>query len=338
MSPGDGVPRGTLHELTMRSEDSTIYPGVDRKPPVEGADPELFDPRFRGLGIRLEQFGQPEFDGVYGSHFPGGGHAMNADADTPDLFLPGAQPYERAVTVYTPPGLDGSSPAPFMVVNDGPGYVAAMAPMMDTLIAEKRLPHNLVALFVSSGGSDAQGSQRGLEYDTMDGVFAEFVETEVIPFVSAECGISLTSDPEGRGAMGGSSGGCAAFTMAWYRPDLFRRVLTYSGTYVNQQYPYDPATPTGCWEYHGGQELIAASPKKPLRVALFNTELDNGHGLPERTLHNWTRANSRMATILKAKGYDCRHVFCLDAGHVDRRAVAHTLAGGLEWLWRGYAV
>ena len=136
------------------------------------------------------------------------------------------------------PGLDGSSPAPFMVVNDGPGYVAAMAPMMDTLIAEKRLPHNLVALFVSSGGSDAQGSQRGLEYDTMDGVFAEFVETEVIPFVSAECGISLTSDPEGRGAMGGSSGGCAAFTMAWYRPDLFRRVLTYSGTYVNQQYPY----------------------------------------------------------------------------------------------------
>ena len=59
-------------------------------------------------------------------------------------------------------GLDGSSPAPFMVVNDGPGYVAAMAPMMDTLIAEKRLPHNLVALFVSSGGSDAQGSQRGL--------------------------------------------------------------------------------------------------------------------------------------------------------------------------------
>ena len=78
--------------------------------------------------------------------------------------------------------------------------------MMDTLIAEKRLPHNLVALFVSSGGSDAQGSQRGLEYDTMDGVFAEFVETEVIPFVSAECGISLTSDPEGRGAMGGSSG------------------------------------------------------------------------------------------------------------------------------------
>ena len=123
------MPRGTLHELTMRSEDSTIYPGVDRKPPVEGADPELFDPRFRGLGIRLEQFGQPEFDGVYGSHFPGGGHAMNADADTPDLFLPGAQPYERAVTVYTPPGLDGSSPAPFMVVNDGPGYVAAMAPM-----------------------------------------------------------------------------------------------------------------------------------------------------------------------------------------------------------------
>ena len=71
-------------------------------------------------------------------------------------------------------------------------------------------------------------------------------------------------------------------------------------------------------------------------MALFNTERDNGHGLPERTYHNWTRANTRMATILKAKGYDCLHTFCLDAGHVDRRAVAQTLAGGLEWLWEGY--
>ena len=67
-----------------------------------------------------------------------------------------------------------------------------------------------------------------------------------------------------------------------------------------------------------------------------NTELDIGYDLPERTKHNWTRANTRMATILKAKGYTCRHVFCREAGHVDRRAVAATLAGGLVWLWEGY--
>ena len=177
--PAAGIPRGTLHELTMRSEDSRIYPGVARKPPVGGADEELYDARFRGLGCRLEQFGQPEFDGVPGSQSRGdssdghSGHPMNADADTPDLFLPGVQPYERQVVVYVPPGHDPTVPAPFITVLDGPGYVATMAPTLDTLIAEKRVPHNLIAVFAASGGDDAQGSQRGLEYDTMSGVFAE---------------------------------------------------------------------------------------------------------------------------------------------------------------------
>jgi iron(III)-enterobactin esterase len=93
-----------------------------------------------------------------------------------------------------------------------------------------------------------------------------FCETEVKPFVEKAGGITLPDEPEGRAAMGGSSGGCAAFTMAWCRPDLFRKVLTYSGTYVNQQYPFNPQYPTGCWEYHAGQELIAMSEKKPLKV------------------------------------------------------------------------
>ena len=136
--------------------------------------------------------------------------------------------------------------------------------------------------------------------------------------------------------MGGSSGGSAAFTAAWFRPDLFRRVLTYSGTYMNQQAPFDPATPHGCWEYHSGLELIKNADPKPLRVCLFNTELDNGYQLPEESYHNWTLANHRMAEVLQAKGYDYMHVFCKEAGHVDRRAVASTLADGLEWLWKGY--
>jgi enterochelin esterase family protein len=123
---------------------------------------------------------------------------------------------------------------------------------------------------------------------------------------------------------------------AWFRPDLFRRVLTYSGTYVNQQYPFNPATPKGCWEFHGGQELIANSPQKPIRVCLFNTERDIGWDLPERTWHNWTLANTRMATVLKQKGYACRHIFCREAGHVDGRAIAQTVAGGLEWLFAGF--
>ena len=73
-----------------------------------------------------------------------------------------------------------------------------MTKALDTLIHERRLPPNLVTLFVASGGDDAQGSQRGLEYDTASGRFAEFVDGEVVPFVASECGIRLTDDPDGR--------------------------------------------------------------------------------------------------------------------------------------------
>ena len=162
-------------ELTMDSEDSTIYPGVDRRPGVEGAadSAAIHDARFRGLGIDPAGFGHPEFDSTAGKANGTKGHPLNATADTPDLFMPGVQPYTRDVHVYIPAAAKApsSSAAPFIIVNDGVGYVEVMAPVMDTLIAEGRLPANLVAIFANSGGSDAQASQRGLEYDTADGTF-----------------------------------------------------------------------------------------------------------------------------------------------------------------------
>ncbi len=102
----------------------------------------------------------------------------------------------------------------------------------------------MIAISIGNGSGDAQGSQRGLEYDTMSATYAEFVETEVLPFVEKECQVTLTKDPEGRATMGCSSGGSCALIMAWYRPDLYHRVLTYSGTYVNQQWPSNPETRT----------------------------------------------------------------------------------------------
>ena len=73
-----------------------------------------------------------------------------------------------------------------------------------------------------------------------------------------------------------------------------------------------------------------------VQVCLFNTELDSGWDLPAETYHNWVTANRRMAAALAAQGYEYRHVFCEQAGHVDQRVVQQTLAGGLEWLWQGY--
>lgn len=242
-------------------------------------------------------------------------------------------PYTRDVVVYIPAQLPADVPAPFLVVHDGLWYRDVTVPILDTLIHQKRIPP-IVALFVHNGGDDAQGSQRGLEYDTMSGRLAEYVETEVLPRVVQETGVTLTKDPDGRATMGGSSGAAAALSMAWYRPDLYRRVLSYSGTFVNQQWPYDPATPRGAWEYHA--TLIPNTKRKPLRIWFENSENDLGADRDEASLHNWVMANERMRAALKAKGYDYRYVFAKAAGHTDGRVTRQTLPGALEWLWRGY--
>src|SRR5205085_4477612 len=117
--------------------------------------------------------------------------------------------------------------APFIVGADGPDQ--ALFTVLDNLIAQKRVPP-MVAISIGNGSGDAQGSQRGLEYDTMSGRYAEFVETEVLPLVEKEANVKLTKDPEGRATMGCSSGAAAALIMAWYHPEWYHRVLSYSGT------------------------------------------------------------------------------------------------------------
>ena len=247
--------------------------------------------------------------------------------------LPPPVAYQRKVAVYVPAQYVAGSAAPFIVVQDGLGYKDNMSRVLDNMIHTHELPA-MVAVFINSGGGDAQGSQRGLEYDTVNDVYTTFIETEVLPRVTKECNVALTTDPEGRATMGGSSGGAAAFTMGWFRPDLYRRILTYSGTYVNQQSPFNPVSPQGAWGYHA--YWIPASPPKPLRLWLEVSENDNGSKLDEASLHNWVMANQRMAAALKAKGYTYRYVFAEAAGHTDGKVTRQTLPGALKWLWEGY--
>jgi enterochelin esterase family protein len=241
--------------------------------------------------------------------------------------------YSRKVWVYVPKQYVPGTPAPFMVVQDGGGYVGRLTTALDNLIFAQRVPV-MAAVFLDSGGGDSKGSERGLEYDTVSAKYAQFIETEVLPRVSTEYKVTFTKDPEGRATMGGSSGAACAFTMAWFRPDLYRRVLSYSGTFVAQESPDNPASPHGAWEYH--EHFIPQSPVKPLRIYLQVGENDNGAGRPENTYHNWPMANERMAAVLKAKGYHYRYEFCKGAGHVDGRVIDQTLPSALEWLWRGY--
>ena len=205
---------------------------------------------------------------------------------------------------------------------------------LDHLIAEKKLPP-IVAISIGNGSGDAQGSERGLEYDTMSGRYAEWVESEVLPLVEAKAQVKLTHDPDGRATTGGSSGGSCALIMAWYHPELYHRVLTYSGTYVNQQWPSNAESPHGAWEFH--QHLIPNSAVKPIRIwmEVGDHDLFNPNVMPDN-MHDWVLANERMADALAAKGYHYQFVFAENAGHVDRAVRAQTLPEALEWLWQGY--
>ena len=245
----------------------------------------------------------------------------------------GVVPYKRQVCVYVPQQYVPGKAAPLIVAQDGMGYRDLLPVVLDNMIADHRLPA-MVAVMINSGGGDAQGSQRGLEYDTVSENYADFVETEVLPRITKDYGVTFTTDPEGRATMGCSSGAAAAFTMAWFRPDLYHRVLSYSGTYVNQQSPTNPASLHGAWEYH--EHLIPGSDRKPLRVWLQVGEQDLGAQRAEGTLHNWVLANRHMAEALKIKGYPYRFTFSMGAHHCDARVKKETLPDALAWLWQDY--
>jgi iron(III)-enterobactin esterase len=241
-----------------------------------------------------------------------------------------AAPYTRRVAVYVPKQYVPGTEAPFLVGADGPDRTLFTA--LDNLIAGHRVPV-MIAISIGNGSGDAQGSQRGLEYDTMSGLYAEFVEKEVLPLVEKKYNVKLTQDPDGRATMGCSSGGAAAMAMAWYRTDLYHRVLSYSGTFVYQQWPYNPETPHGAWEFH--ETLIPNSPKKPLRIWMLVSDRDLL--ITRDNYHDWVLANERMAQALAAKGYPTQFVFAKNAGHCDRGVKAQTLPLALEYVWRGYA-
>ena len=241
--------------------------------------------------------------------------------------------YMRKVGVYIPAGYKEGAEAPFMVVHDGPGL--GMKTILDNLIAQKRIPA-LVVISIANGGGDAQGHERGKEYDNMNGDFAEYIETEVLPRVEKNCKVKLTKDPDGRAAMGNSSGGSAALIMAWFRTDLYRRVLTTSGTFVNQAWPFDPKFPDGAWGFH--ETLIPKEPKKPIRlfISVGDKDLLNPNIMRD-DMHDWVEANHRMAKVLKEKGYEYQYLFCRGAGHSVGNAQQQFLPHAIEWVWKGYA-
>jgi len=125
--------------------------------------------------------------------------------------------------------------------------------------------------------------------------------------------------------------------MAWYHPELYHRVLTYSCTAVNQQWPSNLDSPHGAWELH--EHLIPSTPTKPIRIwmQVGDRDLLNPNAMHDN-MHDWVLANERLAKALADKHYHYQFVFCKNAGHVDRNAKNQTLPEALEYLWKGYPV
>ena len=256
---------------------------------------------------------------------------------------------ERKIFVYIPAAYRDGTPAPVLVTHDGPSQLKLVRNALDNLTISKDPARSLppfIVVSIENGGNDGKNSERGLEYDTMSDRFARFINDEVFPAVLADPAIraayprlAITPNPWGRATMGCSSGGAAAMTMAWFRPDLFRRVIAYSGTFVDQQdddAPEEAKYPLGAWEYHSSMKLIANSPRKPLRLFTHVSENDLRAKDAEETYHNWVMAGERTAAALRDKGYHYRYVFSRATGHCDSKVFEHTLADTLVWTWRGY--
>ena len=229
----------------------------------------------------------------------------------------------RDYWVYVPQQFDGKTPASVMVFQDGQAYLNDKGQfrstiVFDNLIHRKEMPIT-VGIFINPGvipaaeESAKPRQNRSFEYDTLSDQYAKFLLEEILPEVGKT--IPLTDDPERRAICGISSGGICAWTVAWERPDAFRKVLSHVGSFTN---------------IRGGHvypSIIRKTERKPIRVFLQEGEndLDNLHG-------NWPLANREMAAALKFAGYDYQFVMG-NGGHNGQHGGA-ILPESLRWLWR----
>jgi enterochelin esterase family protein len=278
-----------------------------------------------------------------------------AQPDVPKGRLAG--PYEfhsevftgtvRQYWVYVPSQYDGEQPASLLVFQDGQRATNPLGPLrvpqvMENLIARGAMPVT-IGLFVTPGHTapsypDDLGmsnpNHRAEEYDALNDRYAQFLIDELIPHVAKN--YVLTSDPEQRAIGGTSSGALCAFTVAWHRPDYFRKVVSFIGSYVSIGFrPYEEPVQLGGQDY---PSLIRREPVRPLKIYLQDgsNDLDNEWG-------NWFLANLQMAAAFDyanrraaeagedAGRYRVRTVWT-DGEHTDNDGGA-LLPEALRWLW-----
>jgi enterochelin esterase-like enzyme len=250
----------------------------------------------------------------------------------PCEVYPGTQ---HTYWVYVPAQYDPKDPAALMVFNDGQAFKDEKGDMraqhvMDNLIYRREIPV-MLGVFINPGRRPDQpeptlrdwgdrNTNRPTEYNSLDDRYARVITEELLPALKK--GYAISDDPEMRGIGGSSSGAIAAFTVAWERPDQFRKVLSNVGSFVNLR---------GGHQY---ADKVLASEKKPIRVYLCDGRNDNrglrGGKYDERM--DWFYQNVRLMKALTQKGYDVNYAWGI-GGHGQKFGGA-ILPDMMRWLWR----
>ena len=251
----------------------------------------------------------------------GGGHygQLNPLEHRWTLQVCGDAPGPRALMVL----LDGNAFAAMDAAESTLGSPLRAPAVIDELVDQEKMPPCAVVYVAAGTVLDRDGratyahQQRSYEYDSMSDQYVSFLLTELLPHVAAE--VQLSDDPNTWGIGGLSSGAVASFTAMWHRPDRFRRVLSFIGSYV---------------DIHGAHaypSMIRKGTPRPARVYLQSgsNDLDNEHG-------SWPLANQQMAAALAYRGWD--HRFDFGEGGHDTDEAARLLPEALTWLWNGWSL
>ena len=255
----------------------------------------------------------------------------------PSAAYPGTQ---HTYWVYVPAQYNSSKAASLMIFNDGQAFIAPAGNLrahnvLDNLIFRREIPV-MIAVFINPGRTPEQpeptpqnwgdrDTNRPTEYNSLDDRYARVIVDELLPVLYKDYNIS--KDPDHHGIGGASSGAIAAFTVAWERPNQFRKVLSIVGSFTNIR---------GGHQY---ADIVAKNERKPIRIFMQDGRNDNralnanGTYDPNR---DWFYQNVRLMEALTAKGYEINYAWGMNRhGQAMGGAIMPEM---MRWLWRDHPV
>lgn len=291
------------------------------QPPQPGINPDMF----YHLGPdSLEQEGVPK-------------GKIKGPFTLPSQAYPGTS---HTYWVYVPAQYDASTPASLMIFNDGQAFMAPEGDaraqnVMDNLIHRREIPV-MIGVFINPGRRPDQpeptprdwgdrNTNRPTEYNTLDDRYPRVIVDELLPMLYKEYNIS--KDPEQHGIGGASSGAIAAFTVAWERPDHFRKVLSIVGSFTNLR------------GGHVYPEMVRKSEKKPIRIFMQDGRNDNRALRPDGAYdqnRDWFYQNVRLMKALTEKGYEVNYAWGI--GRHGQKQGGAIMPEMMRWLWRDQPV